>query len=71
MATFTASDLTAVETAIISGALSVRFSDGRQYQYRSIDELLRVRDLINAEIAATAGASRRRTIRLQQSGSGL
>ena len=71
MARFTASDLAAVEAAIISGALSLRYADGRQVIYRSTDDLLRTRDLINGEIATDTGAPRRRTFRLTQTGTGL
>ena len=71
MARFTAADLTAIDDAIKSGALSVRYQDGRQITYRSTDELIRTRDLMNSEIATDAGSRRRRTMRLQQSGTGL
>lgn len=71
MARFTAADLTAIDDAIKSGALSVRYQDGRQITYRSTDELIRTRDLMNSEIATDAGTRRRRTFRLQQSGTGL
>lgn len=71
MARFTAADLTAIDDAIKSGALSVRYQDGRQITYRSTDELIRTRDLMNSEITTDAGSRRRRTFRLQQSGTGL
>lgn len=71
MARFTAADLTAIDDAIKSGALSVRYQDGRQITYRSTDDLIRTRDLINNEVAVDAGTRRKRTFRLQQSGTGL
>lgn len=71
MARFTAADLTAIDDAIKSGALSVRYQDGRQITYRSTDDLIRTRDLINNEVAVDAGARRKRTFRIQQSGTGL
>ena len=71
MARFTAADLTAIDDAIKSGALSVRYQDGRQITYRSTDDLIRTRDLINNEVAVAAGTRRKRTFRLQQSGTGL
>ena len=37
-------DLTNVENAIKSGVLTVRFSDGKSVTYRSLDELLKIRD---------------------------
>ncbi len=71
MARFTAADLTAIDDAIKSGALSVRYQDGRQITYRSTVDLIATRDLMNSEIATDAGTRRRRTFRLQQSGTGL
>lgn len=71
MARFTAADLTAIEEAIKSGALSVRHADGRAVAYRSTDDLIKARDMINNEIAVDAGTRRKRTFRLQQSGTGL
>ena len=71
MARFTAADLIAIDDAIKSGALSVRYQDGRQITYRSTDDLIRTRDLINNEVAVDAGTRRKRTFRLQQSGTGL
>jgi hypothetical protein len=47
---FTTDDLTAITSAIASGALSVRYADGRSVTYHSIDAMLRVRDLIRADL---------------------
>jgi hypothetical protein len=55
---WTTSDLTAIERAIASGALRVKFSD-RDVQYRSIDELLKARETIQKTLAgSTAGVTR-------------
>ena len=67
---FVTADLVAIEDAIKSGALSVRFQDGRSYTYRSIDELLRAREMIQADINSAAGTTRPRVCRIQQTGSG-
>jgi len=67
---FVTADLEAIETAIKSGALSVRFQDGRAYTYRSLDELRRAREMIQADIDSAAGTSRPRVFRIQQTGSG-
>ena len=48
--TWTTDDLTAISSAIASGALSVRYADGRSVTYHSIDAMLRVRNLIRAEL---------------------
>jgi hypothetical protein len=50
---FTSADLAAIDAAIASGAMEIRFSDGRSVQYRSIDELMRARALIAGEVAST------------------
>jgi len=50
---FTAADLEAVNAAIASGELTVRGADGRMVQMRTVDELLKARDAIRAEIAST------------------
>lgn len=67
---FVLADLEAIESAIKSGALSVRFQDGRAYTYRSLDELRRAREMIQADIDSAAGTSRPRVFRIQQTGSG-
>ncbi len=53
---WTATDLTAIERAIASGELSVQFAD-RRVQYRSIDELLKARDVIKEAIAQAASST--------------
>lgn len=53
---FTTADLTVIETAIASGTLSVQFSD-RRVQYRSLDELIKARDMIKEGIANPSGSS--------------
>lgn len=39
------SDLTVIETAIASGELRVKYAD-KEVEYRSLEELLKARDLI-------------------------
>ena len=46
---FTQEQLTAIEAAIASGTTRVRYSD-REVVYASINEMLRVRDLIRADL---------------------
>lgn len=46
MAPFSSSDLTRIDDAIASGALMVRYGDGRTVTYRSVDELLRAREVV-------------------------
>ena len=50
------SDLTALETAMASGTLSVRFSDGRMVTYHSLDAQMRLRATMRAELGLESGA---------------
>lgn len=54
----TQTDLDAINTAIASGELTVRSSNGSQVTYRSLDELVKARDLAKADIAAAASTAR-------------
>ena len=47
----TRADLDAIEEAIATGALKVRFADNREVTYRSLADMRSIRD----EIAATLG----------------
>lgn len=55
---FTQTDLDAVNAAVASGELKIEVA-GRSVMYRSVDELLKARDIISAELAAasTSGTS--------------
>ncbi len=46
---FSTTDLDAVNRAIASGELVVRV-DGRSVEYRSLDDLIKARDLIKADL---------------------
>jgi hypothetical protein len=48
---WTTADLTAIERAIASGELSVNFGD-RSVTYRSIDDLVRARNIIKEAITS-------------------
>lgn len=61
---FTADDLAAIDRAIKSGELRVKFADGREVQYRSMDELLKARALVQGEVGTSTGCKRVRQIRL-------
>lgn len=61
---FTAADLSAIETAIATGALRVRYADGREVTYQSVEDLIRVRGLIQSDIAASAATASRRMTRV-------
>ena len=50
---WSAADLATLEAAIASGTLSVRFSDGRQVTYHSMEAMLRLRAVMRAEISTT------------------
>ena len=66
---YTQAHLEAVEGAIARGERIVRYSD-RTVEYRTVDELIKARDLIRPELAQAAGR-RSRVVRLYHGGKGL
>ena len=66
---YTQAHLAAVEGAIARGERIVRYSD-RTVEYRTVDELIKARDLIRTELAQ-AGRRRSRVVRLYHGGKGL
>lgn len=66
---YTPAQLAAVERAIARGERIVRYSD-RTVEYRSVDELMKVRDQIRTELGQAAGP-RSRVVRLYHGGKGL
>ena len=63
---FTSSDLAAIESAIASGELSVQYAD-RRVTYRSVDELLKARELIAKALNDADDKRRPRQFRLNVS----
>jgi hypothetical protein len=57
---FTSDDLAAINTAIASGELTVTVQ-GRTVTYRSIDDLIKARAVIESGLAAQSTAGRVRT----------
>lgn len=51
-------DLDAIEEAIVSGVLTVKYSD-KEVTYRSLNELIKVRELIRESLGLTNSASQR------------
>jgi hypothetical protein len=49
---FTTAQLTAIETAIGTGELKVVY-EGKEVQYRSMDDLLKARDRIRSELQSS------------------
>jgi hypothetical protein len=66
---YTQKHLDAVERAIARGEKVVRYTD-RTVEYRSIDELLKARDVIRTSLTDAAGP-RSRVVRLYHGGKGL
>lgn len=66
---YTKSHLDAVERAIARGEKIVRYSD-RTVEYRTVDELIKARDLIRTELTNAAGP-RSRVVRVFHGGKGL
>ncbi len=54
----TQTDLDSIDRAIASGELSIRASNGTQVTYRSMDELMKARAAVLAEIASTSPTPR-------------
>lgn len=50
MAAFSQADLDRIKRAIASGAMVVRYDDGRQVTYRSMEELTQARAAIEREL---------------------
>lgn len=66
---YTQAHLDAVELAIAQGEKTVRYAD-RNIEYRTVDELIRARDLIRTDLARASGP-RSRVTRLYHGGKGL
>ena len=58
---YTSTQLADLRAAIAEGVLSVRFSDGRQLTYRSLDEMRRIEQGMADELESTATVRLRRT----------
>jgi hypothetical protein len=50
----TNADLDTIEAAIATSELRVRFSDGREVTYRSIDDLFKARDFIKGVLTGAS-----------------
>ncbi|GGX53050.1 phage head-tail joining protein [Undibacterium squillarum] len=61
---YTGADLDALDTAIKSGVKKVKHN-GREVEYHSVDEMLRLRDRIAAELLKGSSAERTRVTRLR------
>lgn len=55
---FTPQDLTAIDSAIASGELTVRTADGKLVTLRTMTELLQARSVITAALAASSTVQR-------------
>lgn len=66
---YTQKHLGAVERAIARGEKVVRYTD-RTVEYRSIDELLKARDVIRTSLTDAAGP-RSRVVRIYHGGKGV
>lgn len=52
---FTSDQLTKLDEAIAQGSLTVKYQD-KQVTYRSLDEMLKIRDLMRTELGLTSGS---------------
>jgi hypothetical protein len=55
---FAQSDIDTLNAAIASGALKVRYADGREVTYRSLDEMLKTLKIMQGDVAGPSGTSR-------------
>jgi len=61
---YTQADLDAIKAHIATGELSVTFDDGRQVVYRSMNDLLRAKRVIEDELAQASDLRRPRVFRV-------
>lgn len=59
MARYSTQQLADLRAAIAEGVLKVRFSDGRELSYRSLDEMRRIEREMAAELEPGQGMPRR------------
>ncbi len=57
---FSNSDLTALDEAIATGALEVQYTDKR-VKYRSLNEMIKLRNLMKRELGLNDSSKRRKT----------
>lgn len=62
MGSFSTRDLDRIKAAIASGALSVRYDDGRMVTYRTMAELAEARAAIERELGASPPAPLRKVM---------
>ncbi|MBI3143811.1 MAG: hypothetical protein HYZ18_00790 [Pseudogulbenkiania sp.] len=67
---FTQPQLDAIERALARGERVVQYAD-RRVEYRSVDELIRLRDTIKRDLAAQNGQQGSRMVRLYHGGKGI
>lgn len=58
---YTTQQLADLRSAIAEGVLRVRFTDGRELTYRSLDEMKRIEATMAAELEATTTVMVKRT----------
>lgn len=61
---FTSADLSTIETAIATGAMRVKFADGREVTYQTAAELLQVRAAILSDVNASSATPPQRMSRV-------
>ncbi|MFZ2803916.1 MAG: hypothetical protein WA001_01710 [Patescibacteria group bacterium] len=52
---FTETQIIALEAAIASGVLTVRYDTGRTVTYQSLDEMMKLLAMMRAEVAVSVG----------------
>lgn len=57
---FTIAQLAAIESAIASGELTVRSENGRMVEYRSVQDLMKARDVIKQSLEESGVLTKRK-----------
>lgn len=65
----TQNDIDKINQAIAKGEHIVRFAD-RMVEYRSVDELIKAKNVMVAELAKAQNPRRARTVRIYRAGKG-
>jgi len=60
MSSWTDQDLINLESAIKEGALKVKYKD-KEIEYRSLEDMLKIRDIMRADLGLTTRTARRFT----------
>jgi len=61
---WTQTDIDTLKTAIATGALTVRYSDGTSTTYRTLEEMREIQAIMEKEVSEDAGTRKRRVTKI-------